>query len=247
MPAVTVGWNVANVPGATGAELEVMAPAPTLYGAVNTVTNQNGSKRDDDGFNHPSTAVIALPGVKGSHTVNLASLGLPTSLQYPVRVLATRGGKPVGQASPSSFLQYLDGDQVAGTVESLSVTGGQALISADTFGGTTGVTLTDSATTRYNLATGTLGAALTDDTSGTSLAQNVGTDPGTGNTLILRSPVHQRRLPDRGHRAPRARPSRTPRCARSAGSTRATATWRAPPSTPSGTRPTPRSSTRSTG
>jgi hypothetical protein len=187
-PDVTVGWNVGNVPGATGAELEVMAPAPTLYQAVNTVTNQNGTKRDDDGFNHPSTAVITLPGVKGSHTVNLASLGLPTSLQYPVRVIAMRGGKPVGQASPSSFIQYLDGDQVTGTVESLSVTGGQALISADTFGGATGVDLEDSATTRYNLATGKLGAALTDDTSGTTLAQNVGTDPGTGNTLILRSP-----------------------------------------------------------
>jgi hypothetical protein len=187
-PDVTVGWNVSDVPGATGAELEIGAPAPTLYGAVNTVTNENGTKRDDDGFNHPSTLVVALPGIKGEHTVNLASLGLPSSLQYPVRLLATSKGQPVGQASPSSFIQYLDGDQVAGTVESLSVTGGQALISADTFGGADGLDLTDSATTRYNLATGKLGAALSDDTSGASIAQNVGTDPGTGNTLILRSP-----------------------------------------------------------
>ena len=184
-PDVTVGWNVSNVPGATGAELEVGAPAPTLYNAVNTVTNENGTKRDDDGFNHPSTLLVALPGVKGQHTVNLASLGLPSSLQYPVRVLATRGGQTVGQASPSSFIQYLDGNQVTGTVESLSVTGGQALISTDTFAG---ADLTDSATTRYNLASGTLGAALSDDTSGASIAENVGTDPGTGNTLILRTP-----------------------------------------------------------
>ena len=185
---VSVGWNVSDVPGATGAELEFGAPAPTLYNAVNTVTNENGTKRDDDGFNHPSTLVVALPGVKGRHAVNLQSLGLPSGLQYPVRVLATRGGQPVGQASPSSFIQYLDGDQVTGTVESLSVTGGQALISADTFGGASGLDLTDSATTRYNLATGKLGAALSDDTSGTTIAENVGTDPGTGNTLILRSP-----------------------------------------------------------
>jgi hypothetical protein len=185
---VTVGWNVSDVPGATGAELEFGAPAPTLYNAVNTVTNENGTKRDGDGFNHPSTLVVPLPGVKGSHPVSLAALGLPSSLQYPVRVLATSNGKPVGQASPSSFIQYLDGDQVTGTVESLSVTGGQALISADTFGGADGLDLTDSATTRYNLGSGALGKALSDDTSGTTIAQNVGTDPGTGNTLILRSP-----------------------------------------------------------
>ena len=182
---VTVGWNVSNVPGATGAELEFGAPAPTLYDAINTVTNENGTKRDDDGFNHPSTLVVPLPGVTGEHTVNLAELGLPSSLQYPVRVLATSKGQPVGQASPSSFIQYLDGDQVAGTVESLSVTGGQALISADTFDGSD---LTDSATTRYNLGTGKLGPALSDDTSGSSIAENVGTDPGTGSTLILRAP-----------------------------------------------------------
>jgi hypothetical protein len=187
-PVVTVGWNVSDVPGATGAELEVGAPAPTLYNAVNTVTNENGTKRDDDGFNHPSTLVVPLPGVKGRHLVNLASLGLPSSLQYPVRVLATRGGQPVGQASPSSFIQYLDGDQVTGTVESLSVTGGQALISTDTFGGTSGFDLVDSATTRYNLASGKLGTALSDDSSGTTIAENVGTDPRTGNTLILRTP-----------------------------------------------------------
>jgi hypothetical protein len=185
---VSVSWDVRGVAGATGAELELGAPAPTLYNSVNTVTNENGTKRDDDGFNHPSTLVVKLPAAAGRETVNLASLGLPTGLQYPVRVLARRDGQPIGQASPSSFLQYSDGDQVTGTVEGFSVTGGQALISTDTFGGASGLTLEESATTPYRLATGTLGSDLTDDTSGQTLGLNVGTDPGTGNTLILREP-----------------------------------------------------------
>jgi hypothetical protein len=187
-PNVSVSWDVSDVAGATGAELEIGAPAPTLYGSVNTVTNENGTKRDDDGFNHPSTLVVKLPSASGRESVNLASLGLPTGLQYPVRVLARRGGQPIGQASPSSFLQYSDGDQVTGTVEGFSVTGGQALISTDTFGGDSGLTLEDSATTPYRLSAGVLRPDLTDDTSGQTLGLNVGTDPATGNTLILREP-----------------------------------------------------------
>jgi hypothetical protein len=107
-------------------------------------------------------------------------------------VPATRGGQPVGQASPSSFIQYLDGDQVTGTVESLSVTGGQALISADTFAG---ADLTDSATNRYHLASGTLGAALSDD-SGLHDGQD---RPGRRNRIARRDDagLHGRRRPRR--------------------------------------------------
>lgn len=187
-PDVTIGWDVRTVPGATGAELEIMSPAPTLYGSLNTATNANGTKRDDDGFDHPSTLLKALPGTSGKEKLNLAALGLPSSLQYPVRVLALRGGAPVGQASPTTFLQYSDGDQVSGTMEGFTVTGGQALISTDTFGGASGLDLTDSATIPYNLAAGTLGGKLTDDTSGTLLSQNTGSDSATGTTLILRTP-----------------------------------------------------------
>jgi hypothetical protein len=183
-PDVTVSWDVRDVPGATGAELEVGAPAPTLYNSINTVTNQNGTKPDDDGFNHPYTLVKMLPGVAGSETISLSGLGLPTSLQYPVRVIALRGRQTTGQASPTSFIQYEDGDQVAGTIEGISVTGGKALVSSDTFGGD--FSLQDSATIPYDLATGTAGPDITDDTSGQTLGDVIGTDPGSGNTLILR-------------------------------------------------------------
>jgi hypothetical protein len=184
--SLTVSWDVRDVPGATGAELEVGAPAPTLFGSLNTVTNQNGTKPDDDGFNHPYTLVKTLSGVAGRETISLSGLRLPTSLQYPVRVIALRGRQTTGQASPTSFLQYVDGDQVAGTVEGISVSGGKALIATDTFGGDQGLTLEDSATIPYDLATGSAGPDLTDDTSGQSLGDVIGTDRGTGNTLILR-------------------------------------------------------------
>lgn len=185
---VTVSWDVRDVPGATGAELEIGAPAPTLYDSVNTVTNQNGTKPDHDGFNNPYTLVKTMPGSAGSETISLSGLGLPTSLQYPVRVIALRGRQATGQASPTSFIQYEDGDQVAGTIEGISVSGGKALISSDTFGGDSGLTLQDSATIPYDLATGTAGPDLTDDTSGQTLGDVIGTDSGTGNTLILREP-----------------------------------------------------------
>jgi hypothetical protein len=183
---VTVGWDTRDVSGATGAELEIGAPAPTLYNSINTVTNQNGTKPDDDGFNHPYTLVKTLPGTMGKETISLAGFGLPTGLQYPVRVLALRGHAVVGQASPTSFIQYRDGDQITGTVEGITVSGGKALISSDTFGGDDNLTLEDSATIPYDLAIGTAGQDLTDDTSGQTIGDVADTDPGTGNTLILR-------------------------------------------------------------
>lgn len=188
-PNLRVSWDVRGVRHATGAMVEIMAPAPTLYGSINTVTNQNGSKRDDDGFNHPSTLTVPLHRTHGTTTLHLTRLGLPTGLQYPVRVLATSHGRPIGQASATSLLQYRDGDVVDGTVEGFTVAHGRALISTDTLSSdpSTGrAVLTDSATRRYRLRDGRLRDPLTDDTSGTRLGLTVGTDPGTGDTLLLR-------------------------------------------------------------
>ena len=38
------------MPGATGAVLEISAGAPTLWNSLNTFTAQNGTARDNDGF-----------------------------------------------------------------------------------------------------------------------------------------------------------------------------------------------------
>ena len=186
-PTVRVTWDARSVAQADGALLEIMAPAPSLYGSINTVTNQNGSKRDGDGFNHVSTATVPLGSTHGSATIDLAKLGVTTGLQYPVRVLATMAGQPIGQASPTSLLQYRDGAQVNGTVEGFTIAGNRALISTDTFGGASGVDLVDSATVPYSLAAGTLGTPI-DNGADPSLQDVVGTDPGSGNALIVRSP-----------------------------------------------------------
>ena len=184
---VQVTWDVRAVKHATGAQLEIMAPAPSVYGSVNTVTNQNGSKRDNDGFNHASTATVTLPSTHGSMTIDLAKLGIATGMQYPVRVLATVDGQPAGQASSTSFLQYSDGADVSGTIEGFDVNGGQAFISTDTFGGDSGFDLLNSETVPYSLADGTLGTPI-DNGSDPSLQDIAGIDPDSGNALIVRSP-----------------------------------------------------------
>ena len=185
-PRTTVTWDASAVPGADGAEFEVMSPGPTLYGSLDTVTNQNGSGRDDDGFNHPSTLTVKLPSAKGRTVLDLSALKLPTGLQYPVRVLATRHGSPIGQASPTSFLQYREGDELTGTVESFTVSGGKALISTDDFSlAGDGYRLDLSATTGYDLATGTAGKSFAESTDGQTMQEVLGTDPASGHALII--------------------------------------------------------------
>ena len=104
-----LSWNAATVAGATGAMLEVSAPGPTIYGLYNTFTNQYGSGGDDNGVDSSSTYLGKLPAVAGTATFDAKTLGLPSSLHYSVRVLATSGGHSSGQASASSSLQYDDG------------------------------------------------------------------------------------------------------------------------------------------
>jgi hypothetical protein len=190
-PRATVSWDASGVSGADGAEFEVMSPAPTLYGSLNTATNQNGSQRDDDGFNHASTLTVKLPSVKGRTVLDLAALELPTGFQYPVRVLATRHGSPIGQASPTSFLQYRDGDQLTGTIESFTVSGNKALISTDAFtytGGDETFHLDLSATTGYDLTTGAAGGSVAESTDGQTMQEVLGTDPASGHALIIHTP-----------------------------------------------------------
>ncbi|GAA0371771.1 hypothetical protein GCM10009530_22410 [Microbispora corallina] len=189
-PKLTVSWDVHKVPGADGASIEFLTPAPTLYGSLNTTTNQNGSGRDDNGVDHVSTLLRPLPSVKGTTVLDLNALGLPTGVQYPVRVLATSKGRPVGQASPTSFVEYRDGDLVTGALENFDVSGGTALIATDEFAdGDDGWThVQASATTPYTLKTGTLGAPLARESGDGRMQRVIGTDPGTGHTLIVRPP-----------------------------------------------------------
>ncbi|MFE9613513.1 S8 family serine peptidase [Streptomyces sp. NPDC006012] len=190
---LTLSWDASGVPGANGAAVEFLTPAPTLYGALNTTTNQNGSGRDDNGVDHASTLLRALPAARGRTTLDLRALGLPTGVQYPVRVLATRDGDPVGEASPTSFLEYLDGDTVSGTLENFEVTGDTALLSTDTFADGRH---TEAATTAYSLSGGRHGAVVSHETGSQMMQQVVGADPASGTTLIAHRPFSGGALPE---------------------------------------------------
>ncbi|MFJ4844876.1 S8 family serine peptidase [Streptomyces sp. NPDC088733] len=194
---LTVNWDATAAGHADGAAIEFLTPAPTLYGALNTATNQNGSGRDDNGVDHASTLFRPLPSVKGRTVLDLKALGLPTGLQYPVRIIATRAGEPVGQASPTSFVQYLDGETVSGTLENIEVSGGTALLATDDFaeGDDGWLHVSGSATTAYDLADGTLGTVVSRDTNG-MMSEVLGADRGTGRTLIAHQPFEGGTFPE---------------------------------------------------
>jgi hypothetical protein len=189
-PNLSVKWNVNNVSGADGAAVEISSPAPTLYNSLNTFTNQFGSQRDDDGVDHGSTLYQALPSAAGSTVLNLDKLGVPDSMLYSVRVLPTRNGKPIGQASPSSFLEFDDAQQLtSGNIEDFDIVGGTALLSTTTFGTSTNpLGLADASIQRYDLSTGTFGKPLMDDTTGADIYDVIGSDPTLGVTVAVTDP-----------------------------------------------------------
>lgn len=195
---LTVHWDASSTDGADGAAIEFLTPAPTLYGALNTATNQNGSGRDDNGVDHASTLFRPLPSVKGKTVLDLKALGLPTGLQYPVRIIATHAGEPVGQASPTSFVQYLDGETISGTLENFEVSGDTALLSTDDFadGDDGWIHLRGSDTTAYSLTDGTLGTVVAHDTGKGMMSEVVGADRATGHTLIAFQPFDGGTIPE---------------------------------------------------
>jgi hypothetical protein len=177
-PTLRVKWDVGNVDGASGAALEVSAPGPTIYNLLNTFTNQFGTTRDANGVDSPSTAWINLPGTSGTTNLDLLKLGIPTSLNYTVRVVATRHGQPAGQASSASSLEFDDGlVPDGGTVADFDINPGGASTVATATLGSTGAP-TSSTLTSYDPATGGYGAAYAHDTSGENAYFLYGNDPG---------------------------------------------------------------------
>jgi hypothetical protein len=119
-PKFTLDYAVA---GRRAATLEISAPAPTVYGAVNTFTNANGSVRDADGFTSGSVVYRKLPSSHGRVTLDALALGLGTSTSYNVRVVGS------GQASPSSLLEV--DDRVApadDVIDSFGIAGASSVV-----------------------------------------------------------------------------------------------------------------------
>ncbi|HEY0494620.1 MAG TPA: S8 family serine peptidase [Kutzneria sp.] len=175
-PNFTVNYDVRGIPGATGAELEFSSPAPTLFNSYNTVTNANGTQPDNDGIDGGSALVRKLAGRNGSATFDATRLGLGFSDSYNVRVIALgRNGKPVGQASPSSFLELDDGVTPDNTaVIDFAAQGADSVVVTDDGGG-------HQAVRRYDPRNGTYGTNLATG-NGFRL---VGVDPSSHRAAVL--------------------------------------------------------------
>lgn len=159
-PDFSLAYDVRNVPGATGAAVEVSAPAPTLFNSLNTVTNQNGTVRDHDGVDSGSVAYQQLSGRNGIARLNAVTLGLGGSLSYDVRVFATdRSGHVLGQASPTSLLTVDDGlAPDGGYVASFAASAGPSVVSVRDPSGAESVY-------EYRTDTGAYGPVLASDPS----------------------------------------------------------------------------------
>jgi hypothetical protein len=104
-----VRWDARAVPDATGVNVEISAPGPTIYNLSNTFTNTNGTTRDANGVDTGSVALLHESGTTGTVHLDAKALGLSSSLTYTIRILARRGTHEVGQASPVSTLAFDDG------------------------------------------------------------------------------------------------------------------------------------------
>jgi hypothetical protein len=181
-PTFGLGYDVRGVKGAEYAEVEFSAPAPTLYGTYNTFTNANGTTLDNDGVNTPSTAHRMLPGLSGTAQLDALDLGLTTSSQYGVRILALdKNHKVIGQASPLSTLTLDDGLTPQGsTVLSFAATGADSVAALRTAAGGTEVR-------HYSTEDGTYGSVITSDSGTGSDYEVIGAAPAAHRVLL----VHQ--------------------------------------------------------
>ncbi|MFJ2829401.1 hypothetical protein ACIPC1_17865 [Streptomyces sp. NPDC087263] len=178
-PDFRLRYDVRSVPGAKSAIVEFSAPAPTLFGSLNTFSNANGSALDNDAADTPSTVSKELSATSGTVRLDALSLGLTTSATYSVRVLALDGHQRViGQASSVSNLAVDDGLAPDGsTVLSFSAAGKDSIAALRTTAGGTEVR-------RYSTSTGAYGAVLTSDSGSGSDYQVIGVAPDAHRVLL---------------------------------------------------------------
>lgn len=178
-------YDVSNVRGASGAMLEISAPGPTLSNLYNVFNNAFGTTRDNNGVDSGSTLYQPLPGTQGTVTLDAASLKLPSSLLYTVRVLPVSGMNVVGEASPVSTLQYLDGiTPGGGYVTSFNIApGGTSTVA--TIDLDSGNNILDSSIFPYQTSTGTYASPFLDDSTGQSQYYVFGSDASLNQTAAV--------------------------------------------------------------
>jgi hypothetical protein len=178
-PDFSVRYDVGGVPGADAAVLEISAPAPTVWGSLNTITNANGNSRDTGGATAGSVYYQRLTQRSGTLHRNALQLGIPTSMSYDIRVLATdRNGTVIGQASPTSLLTINDGlVPTEGTVDSFGIAGRDSVAAVHDGAG--------ASVLRYAPDTGTYGAALTRDADPDGRYEVFGVDSTAHRALVM--------------------------------------------------------------
>jgi hypothetical protein len=107
-----VTYDVRSVAAADGAIIEISAPGPTPFRSYNTFNNPNGSLRDANGHDTGSVAYLREPATHGTVTLDGNAVGLDPTMNHVLRVLATRAGKVVGEASGVSTIS-MDGVRAA--------------------------------------------------------------------------------------------------------------------------------------
>jgi len=80
-----LGYDVRNVPGATGAVVEFSAPGPTPFRDYNPFNNPNGSVRDANGHDAGSVSAVALKGTHGTVTLDGDALALDATPSHSTR------------------------------------------------------------------------------------------------------------------------------------------------------------------
>jgi hypothetical protein len=178
-PSFAVHYDVGSVRGAKSAVVEISAPGPTLFGAVNTFTNANGTTTDNDGVDSPSVVRQAVPHTSGTVHLDALQLGLATSMSYNIRVLALDGGGHVtGQASGSSFLAVDDGLAPAGSaVLSFGTAGSDSVVALAAPTGGTEIR-------HYSTVTGTYGSVIASDPGASSDYEVFGVAPSAHRILV---------------------------------------------------------------
>ncbi|BCJ33522.1 hypothetical protein Athai_10250 [Actinocatenispora thailandica] len=185
-PTLSVSYDVRRVRRATGAVLEISAPGPTLYRLRNTFSNPNGTRRDRNGVDTGSVVYQDLGATHGTVRLDTGKLGLDSAVSYTVRVAARGSTGVLGQFSPVSTVDTIEGvapDQ--GQILSFGMAGDDSVVS------TTGAH--GAALLPYRPDTGAYGAALATDTSG-GFYEVIGADADAHRALALHVTAHDTRL-----------------------------------------------------
>jgi hypothetical protein len=202
----TVAWDVSNIPGATGALIELSAPAPNALFLYNTFNNPGGTVRDDNGVDFGSVYSTSVVGQRGSIVLDPKRIGMVAAFNHVVRVIPLAGMTPAGEAGGVSTVAYdgvapLDGGTVDqgfainstgndGYLTSWQVTPQSTfLASAETFAqSTSAAKLTESASTEDYFSTNSgvwgsdIGIVGTEDLT-------IAGRPPSASTYRLMSPV----------------------------------------------------------